>query len=110
MAQDRSAQIGMYAGALIFLVSAAAFILPHIDLVMNLDYPKIIRHPLIFLGVVDLLCAILLVLGWRDLPFHPFRAAFGLGFLGLLFWLQDRPLLACPPPLLRSACISAPSF
>ena len=95
MTQDRSAQIGLYAGALIFLVSAAAFILPHIDLVMNLDYPKIIRHPLIFLGVVDLLCAILLVLGMAAIyPFIRFRAAFGLGFLGLLFWLQDRPLLA----------------
>jgi hypothetical protein len=95
VAQDRSAQIGLYSGALIFLISAAAFILPHIDLVMSLDYVKAIKHPLIFLGLLDLLCAILLGLGMAAIyPFIRFRAAFGLGFLGLLFWLQDRPLLA----------------
>ena len=95
VAQDRSAQIGLYSGALIFLISAAAFILPHIDLVMTLDYVKAIKHPLIFLGLLDLFCAILLGLGMATIyPFIRFRAAFGLGFLGLLFWLQDRPLLA----------------
>ena len=95
VAQDRSAQIGLYSCALIFLISATAFILPQIDVVMSLDYLKAIRHPLIFLGLVALLCAILLGLGWAAIyPFVRFRAAFGFGFLGLVFWLQDQPLLA----------------
>jgi hypothetical protein len=95
VAQDRSAQIGLYCGALIFLVSAATFILPHVDLVMSLDYVKAVQHPLIFLGLLDLVCAVLLGLGMVAIyPFIRFRAAFGLGFLGLLFWLQDQPHLA----------------
>jgi hypothetical protein len=93
--QDRSAQIGLYSSALIFLISAAAFVLPQVDLVTNLDYLAAIKHPLIFLGLLDLLCAILLSLGMAAIyPFIRFRAAFGVGFLGLLFWFQDRPLLA----------------
>jgi hypothetical protein len=95
VARDRSAQIGLYADTLIFLASAATFILPHIDTVLALDYMKALHHPLIFLGLADLVCAVLLGLGMAAIyPFVRFRAAFGMGFLVLLFLLQDQPTLA----------------
>jgi len=50
------------------------------------------QYPLIFLGVLDLVCAVLLALGTVAMyPFVRFRAAFGIGFLGLLYALQDQP-------------------
>jgi len=51
------------------------------------------------LGELDLVCAVFLALGTATIyPFIRFRAAFGIGFLGLLFGLQDQPLMAllCP--------------
>jgi hypothetical protein len=94
-AQARSARAGLGAATLIFLFSAAALIMPHVDLVMNLDYAGMLQYPLIFLGVLDLVCAILLMLGTVAIyPFVRFRAAFGIGFLGLLYGLQDRPVMA----------------
>lgn len=95
VAQDVSAKIGMYAGMVTCLLSAAALILPHADIVAAMDYVKIAEHPLVVLGLVDLLCAVLLGLGMAAIyPFLRFRAALGLGFLGLLFWLQGAPLVA----------------
>ena len=41
------------------------------------------------------MCAIILALGMGSIyPFVRFRAAFGIGFLGLLYALQDQPLMA----------------
>jgi hypothetical protein len=54
-----------------------------------------LQYPLIFLGVLDLVCAVLLALGTVAMyPFVRFRAAFGIGFLGLLYALQDQPVMA----------------
>jgi hypothetical protein len=93
--QENSVRIGMYAGFVIFLTSATALLLPHIDVVMSYDYVAIAKQPLIILGLVDLVCAVLLGLGLSaTYPFIRFRAAFGIGFLGLLFWTQDRPQVA----------------
>ena len=93
--QARSARAGLAATTLIFLFSAASLIVPHIDIVMNLDYAAMLQYPLIFLGVLDLVCAVLLALGTVAMyPFVRFRAAFGIGFLGLLYALQDQPVMA----------------
>ena len=93
--QARAARAGLLAATLICLFSAAALVLPHIDVVMNLDLPAMSDHPLIFLGLLDLVCAVFLGLGMAAIyPFIRFRAAFGIGFLGLLYWLQDQPLMA----------------
>jgi hypothetical protein len=93
--QDRSAKIGMYAGLVVFLLSSTALLLPHADVIVAMDYQKVATQPLLILGVVDLICAVLLGLGMAAIyPFVRFRAALGLGFLGLLYWLQDRPLIA----------------
>jgi hypothetical protein len=94
-AQAVSARIGMYGGLVIFLLSATALLLPNIEIVVALDYAKIIAQPLTILGLVDLVCAVILGLGLAAIyPFVRFRAALGLGFLGLLFWLQGQPNLA----------------
>lgn len=93
--QDVSARIGLYSGTLILLVSAAALVLPYADIIAAMDFAKVLVHPLAILGILDLLCAVLLALGVAAIyPFVRFRAALGLGYLGLLFWLQNRPMVA----------------
>ena len=93
--QARAARIGLVAATLVCLFSATALILPHIDDVLTLNMAAISEHPLIFLGVVDFVCALFLGLGMAAIyPFVRFRAVFGLGFLGLLYWLQDQPQIA----------------
>lgn len=95
VAQDVSARIGLYSGMVIFLLSTAALLMPHIDVVVGFDYPKILEQPLIILGLIDLLCTVLLALGMAAIyPFVRFRAMLGIGFLGLLYYLQDRPSVA----------------
>jgi hypothetical protein len=55
-----------------------------------MDTAKILAKPLIILGVLDAVLAVLLLLGLIQLyPFVRFRAVFGLGFLGFIFWTQD---------------------
>jgi len=96
VAQEVSAKIGLYSGTAILLVSAAALLVPHADIIAQLDYAKVLKEPLVLLGAVDLFCAIMLGLGVAAAyPFIRFRAALGVGFLGLLFWLQGQPGLAC---------------
>ncbi len=93
--QIRSARAGLLAATLIFLISATALVLPSIDAVMNLNLAAMSEQPLVFLGLIDLVCAVLLGLGMTAIyPFVRFRAVFGIGLLGLIYWLQDQPLLA----------------
>ncbi len=95
VAQQVSGRIGMFAGFAIFLISATALLLPHLDVVLSYDVAAIVKQPLIILGLIDLACAVLLALGMSaTYPFIRFRAAFGIGYLGLLFWVQDKPQLA----------------
>ena len=57
---------------------------------------QLIANPLVLLGVVDLVLAVLLGLGMTTLyPFVRFRAALGLGWLGFTFVMQglQEPLL-----------------
>jgi hypothetical protein len=94
-AQERAARLGLISATLICLFSATALVLPHIDEVTALDFGAMSEHPLIFLGLVDLVCTVFLTLGMAAIyPFIRFRAAFGIGFLGLLYWLQDKPQYA----------------
>jgi hypothetical protein len=92
--QARAARAGLGAAMLILLFSATALILPNLGVVSALDFPGMLQHPVVFLGFVDVLCAIFLALGTAAIyPFVRFRAAFGIGFLGLLYWLQDQPMM-----------------
>jgi hypothetical protein len=97
VAMARAARIGMY-GALISLVAAAAAeILPHTDTLVAITPSKLLAHPLVVLGVVDVILAVLLALGMVTLyPFFRFRAALGLGLMGFMFYAQGEmtPFLA----------------
>lgn len=87
-----AAQWGTRAAALACLASAVALALPSVEAIMALDLPKILARPIIILGVVDLVLGVLLLLGLIQLyPFVRFRAVFGLGFLGFMFWLNGQP-------------------
>src|SRR5688500_16944658 len=97
VAMARAARIGMY-GALVSLVAAAAAeILPHTDTLVSMTPTKLLAHPFVALGVVDIVLAILLALGMVTLyPFFRFRAALGLGLMGFVFYAQGEmiPLIA----------------
>lgn len=89
IAMARAAKIGMWSAIFALILSAVAEILPSIDIVMTLDPEKILGQPLVILGVLDVGLALLLILGIAAIyPFVRFRAAFGLGFIGLMYWTQ----------------------
>ena len=96
----KAAMWGTRGAAAIMLVSAVALMLPGVEAIVALDVGKLLAKPLIFLGALDLVLGLLLLLGVISLyPFVRFRAVFGLGFLGFVFWTQGSsgallPLLA----------------
>jgi hypothetical protein len=58
---------------------------------------KLLAHPFVALGVIDIILAIFLALGMVSLyPFFRFRAALGLGLMGFVFYAQGdtTPLIA----------------
>lgn len=80
---------GTRAAALTMIISAIAMVFPSMEQVIAMDYAKLFGKPLVILGLLDALLGILLFLGMISLyPFVRFRAMFGLGFLGFLFWTQ----------------------
>lgn len=94
---ERAAKIGRYACILMLVVSAAALLSPSIDLIVAFDTNTLMTQPFIYLGALDLLLALMLMLGVVSLyPFIRFRAALGIGFLGFVFWTQGQivPCLA----------------
>ncbi|MBC7365316.1 MAG: DUF4339 domain-containing protein [Undibacterium sp.] len=96
-AAGRAAAVGMWSLVAMFLVSAAGSLLPAVDVIMTMDPAKIAAHPLAILGAIDLVFAVILGLGMASLyPVVRFRAACGVGFFGLVFFLQadHAPLLA----------------
>ncbi len=88
---------GTRSAALISFASAAALVLPGIDALTAMDFTKMMQFPGIFLGVIDAVIGLLLLLGVISIyPFVRFRAVFGLGFLGFLFMTQGQltPMIA----------------
>ncbi|MBW7895057.1 MAG: DUF4339 domain-containing protein [Opitutaceae bacterium] len=97
IAMARAAGIGAWACVGMFVIAAAAELLPSIDFLMAFNAVKLLEHPLVIFGIVDLVFAVLLALGTSAIyPFVRFRAALGLGFLGFIFYTQGMtvPLLA----------------
>jgi hypothetical protein len=93
----QAAQWGTRSAAIISLVSAIALILPAIDPLLAMDFAKLADKPFVYLGVVDAVVGLLLLLGVISIyPFVRFRAVFGLGFLGFLFMTQGQltPMIA----------------
>jgi hypothetical protein len=96
MAQ-RCAKLGLWGCILMLLAAATAELLPSIDLLSDFKVEGLVKSPLVILGAIDLFLAVMLILGVVAVyPFVRFRAMFGLGFLGFLFWTQNQqtPLLA----------------
>jgi len=94
---ERAARIGRYACMLMLLISVVALITPSIDIISSFETEQILLTPYIYLGVVDLVLSLLLLLGMVTVyPFIRFRAMLAIGFLGLMFWTQGElvPLAA----------------
>jgi hypothetical protein len=103
VAMARAAKIGMIGAIVTLVLSAAAGILPSTEALMSMDPAKLIASPLVLLGVLDLVLAVLLGLGMTTLyPFVRFRAALGCGLAGFVFYAQGETL-----PLLAVAAGSA---
>ncbi len=91
LAMSRAAAIGTYSGIAMLLIAAAGELLPSIDFIMAFDLGQLLTHPLVILGVLDVVLALLLLLGMVNLyPLVRFRAALGLGFLGFIFYTQGQ--------------------
>ncbi|QYM80037.1 hypothetical protein K0B96_05300 [Horticoccus luteus] len=106
IAMARAAKIGMWSAIVILLVSAAGEVLPAVDVIMAFTPAKLLAQPLVLLGLLDALLALLLMLGMVTLyPVVRFRAALGLGFIGFLFWAHGQSL-----PILLVAAASTGLF
>ena len=97
IAHARAATIGLYSALGILVITAAAYILPGIDLVLALDFGGLFRAPLPLLGVLNLVLALCLGLGAIGAyPVVRFAAMLGLGFTGTVFFFDGQTLpLAC---------------
>ena len=85
----RAARIGMYGAILGCLLAAAGEILPGMEVLTKFSTANLIAHPLVVLGGVDVVLAVLLVLGMVSLyPLVRFRAALGLGIAGFMLYAQ----------------------
>ena len=96
-AASAAARVGMWAIVAMLLASAGGEMLPASDAITTLDFGKIAAQPLAFVGIIDLLLAVLIGLGVVTLyPFIRFRAAAGLGLFGFMFFVQGyhAPLIA----------------
>src|SRR5438552_23427 len=81
----------------------AAEILPSTDALTSGDPAKLLAHPFVFLGVIDVFFVVLLGLGMSAIyPIIRFRAALGLGLMGFTFFTQGLNL-----PLIEVAAGSA---
>lgn len=86
IAMARAARLGMWGAIASLVFSAAATILPGTDTLFAMTGEKLLKQPLVLLGVVDLVLAVLLGLGMTTLyPLIRFRAALGLGLFGLTY-------------------------
>lgn len=97
IAMGRAAALGRWGCIAMLILSVAAELLPEIDFLMAFKPGELLSHPLVILGVGDVILTVLLLLGAVTVyPVVRFRAALGLGFLGFVFYTQglSLPLLA----------------
>lgn len=86
---ERAAAIGRYACVAMLFLSMAALLVPSVDAIAAGDWIALIAEPLVYLGFADFVLMLALLLGAINVyPLVRFRAAIGLGFLGLIFWTQ----------------------
>ncbi|CAM3155609.1 GYF domain-containing protein [Rariglobus hedericola] len=97
IARERAAAIGLYSAIVLLLISAAALMLPSIDILANFDPVVLLKHPLVILGAFNTVLAVLLGLQvTQAYPLVRFSAAMGVGLVGFLLWTQSQstPLAA----------------
>ena len=93
IAMARAAKIGMWSAIAALVVAAAGEILPGTDALLSMDPAKILAQPLVILGAIDVVFAVLLGLGMSTLyPVIRFRAMLGLGLVGFLSYAQGQHL------------------
>jgi hypothetical protein len=96
IAMGRAARIGMIGAMLTLIAAASAEILPDTAVFNDFTSAKLLAAPLVVLGLVDVVLAVLLALGMTILyPLIRFRAALGLGLMGFIYYAQGEttPLL-----------------
>jgi len=94
VAMARAARLGLWGSIASLVLSAASTILPGTDTLFAMTGAKLLAQPLVLLGVVDIVLAVLLGLGMTALyPLIRFRAAFGLGVLGLFYFSSGESTL-----------------
>lgn len=93
IAMMRAAKVGTIGALITLLLAAASEILPATEALTSMDPMKILAHPLVVLGVVDIFFVVLLGLGMVAIyPILRFRAALGLGLAGFMFYAQGMPM------------------
>ncbi|MDX2185467.1 MAG: hypothetical protein SFV32_00910 [Opitutaceae bacterium] len=86
---EKAAQIGRIAALSMLLISAGALTLPSAELITSFDLKGMLAQPAALLGLFDLALALVLLLGSTEIyPIVRFRAAIGVGYFGVLGWLQ----------------------
>jgi hypothetical protein len=91
--QSRAAAVGLFGSLAILLITALAYILPSIDVVLGLQFAALLHQPLPILGFLNLILAICLGLGAIGAyPMVRFAAMLGLGYTGVIFYLDNQPL------------------
>ncbi len=86
---ERCAKAGLYGCMVMLILAAATEILPSIEIIVDFSPDKLLTAPIVALGLLDMALVVLMFLGVvATYPFLRFRAMFGLGFLGLFYWLQ----------------------
>ncbi|PTY00316.1 DUF4339 domain-containing protein [Opitutus sp. ER46] len=89
IAMARAARIGMIGAIVTCAIAAVAEILPSADVLNGFTPGKLLDHPLLALGAIDVILAVFLALGMASFyPVVRFRAALGLGLLGFMFYAQ----------------------
>ena len=93
IAEGRAAAIGLYAAMGMLFVTAAAYILPHIDRIFALDLVGVLQNPICLFGVLNLALGACLALGAVGAyPAVRFAAMLGFGFNAAVFYLQGETL------------------
>ncbi len=106
IAEGRAAAIGLYAAMGILFVTALAYILPDIDVVLGLKLAGILQNPLCLFGLLNLALGACLALGAVGAyPAVRFAAMLGFGFTAAIFYLQGNTL-----PLIFSAAAALGLF
>jgi hypothetical protein len=91
LARERAAAVGLYTAILLLIISAAALILPSIDVISTGDAATLLQHPLALLGCIHVFLALLLMLQvTQAYPFVRFIVALGIGFVGFILWTQGQ--------------------